>query len=630
MTVSSQTSRDDYLGNGVTIDHPVTFRFLANTHLRVLRTVIATNVTTVLILDSLGPDGFSVTGAGLPAGGNVRTVTPPAVGERLSILRDMPFTQLIDYISNDPFPAESHERGLDERTMENQQMLEVVGRAITLPPQTTGVSTDLPAPQALNLLRWNASETALENAVPPEIATVAPGAVVDATVSPIAAIQGTKLNYIQAGAGSINRDIQAKLRGLVLDAQDQGVVGDGITVCDTQLAAAIALVPDGCTLQLPRGTIKLNNTVTADNITIQGHGTGTILDFSGLSAAEDAIVFGASFTSPPTLRNLRIQMNGSGRDGLVFQGGDHPTTDEVHIYRPGRDGVVLEPAGAFLWIENTRFKNTKVIEPARDGLRMTLANHSNAFINLGVYDGFEVRDAARYVINVEQGHDLDSINQHTFIGCELEQNWNVPTAPAIFFNRTNAAHPLPFASQFVFINCTFEDLAFAHTASPIDSNVTGGVDDVTLINCIVFNYTASESVGAGVRRANITGAGADEVRGATPFNEVRHTGAAVNDSLGGLAFSGGTSTGARKRYGAVEGIIVDPTNGSEDAKIRTSAVFNGTRQPCLDVDFPLGVASDVGLIVAVNRAGTVTLSRVTIGAVDSGGAGFRVLRVPNA
>ncbi len=48
----------------------------------------------------------------------------------------------------------------------------------------------------------------------------------------------------------------------------------------------------------------------------------------------------------------------------------------------------------------------------------------------------------------------------------------------------------------------------------------------------------------------------------------------------------------------------------------------------VQADYPFG-ASQVGALLAVNRAGTVALSRVEIGAADSGGTGFRMLRVAN-
>lgn len=263
MTVSNSTARNDYLGNGVTTAFTVSFRFLANSHLRVLRTVVATNTTTELILNSLGPDGFSVIGANQPSGGTVTVITAPAVGERLSILRNMPFTQLIDYIANDPFPAESHERGLDERTMENGQLREVVSRSITLPPATTGVSTDLPGPEALKLLRWKADLTGLENATPPEIATVAPGSVVDATVSPIAAIQSSKLSFLQSGAGALAVSVQSELRQHI-SVKQFGAVADGVTNDSAafQAAAVEALARGYGCVHIPAGTYRLQTKIT--------------------------------------------------------------------------------------------------------------------------------------------------------------------------------------------------------------------------------------------------------------------------------------------------------------------------------------------------------------------------------
>lgn len=203
MTVQSEIARADYSGDGTTITFQVPFRFLADNQLRVLRTVIATNSSTTLVLNSLGPDGYSVIGAGKPNGGSITVVTAPigpaptpALAERISILRNVPLTQLIDYIANDAFPAESHEAGLDKLTMMVQQQSEVVDRAVVLPAQSVGVSNELPGPVALNLLRWKADLSGIENAVPPAIATVADGAVVDATVSPIAGIQSSKIAYL--------------------------------------------------------------------------------------------------------------------------------------------------------------------------------------------------------------------------------------------------------------------------------------------------------------------------------------------------------------------------------------------------------------------------------------------------
>lgn len=226
MTVSSQLTRVDYLGNGVVVVFQVPFRFLENSHLQVFRTVIATNSATLLTLDSPGADGYSVAGNGAPNGGSITVVTPPAnLTERITILRRVPRTQLTDYIPNDPFPAESHERALDKLTMAAQELGEVTDRAIVLAPQTVGVSTELPGPEALALLRWKPDLSGLENALPPEIATLADGAVVDEKVSPIAGIQSNKLSFLQGGSGALSRTIEAKLRELPLSVKDFGKIG---------------------------------------------------------------------------------------------------------------------------------------------------------------------------------------------------------------------------------------------------------------------------------------------------------------------------------------------------------------------------------------------------------------------
>ncbi len=56
--------------------------------------------------------------------------------------RAVPQTQAIDYIANDPFPAESHEEGLDRATMTTQQIQEELDRSIKLSRTNTMTSTE--------------------------------------------------------------------------------------------------------------------------------------------------------------------------------------------------------------------------------------------------------------------------------------------------------------------------------------------------------------------------------------------------------------------------------------------------------------------------------------------------------
>lgn len=158
MTVQTETSRSGpYAGSGTTGPFTVGFRFLDNTHLQVIRTSVGGIDTTLVVTTD-----YSVSGAG-GSSGTVTLVTALASGERLTIIRDVPFTQLADYVDNDAFPAESHENALDLLTMQTQQNKETLDRALTLPATATSVSTELPIPEAGKVIGWNSTATELQN-----------------------------------------------------------------------------------------------------------------------------------------------------------------------------------------------------------------------------------------------------------------------------------------------------------------------------------------------------------------------------------------------------------------------------------------------------------------------------------
>jgi len=140
MTVPTSTAKSGpYAGSGTTGPFTVGFRFLENSHLQVIRTS-STGVDTTLTLTT----DYTVSGAG-GSSGTVTLVTALAVGQKLTIIRNVPFTQDADYVQNDAFPAESHERSLDKLTMQTQQLLEAVDRAAKLPVTSTADSEELVA-----------------------------------------------------------------------------------------------------------------------------------------------------------------------------------------------------------------------------------------------------------------------------------------------------------------------------------------------------------------------------------------------------------------------------------------------------------------------------------------------------
>ncbi len=151
MTVTNSTYRADYTGNGSTKDFTVPFYFLDASHIQVLLTEIATGACTTLALNS----DYAVAGVGVSAGGTITTTATAAYTSayKISILRDVPYTQETHYVENDPFPAASHEKALDLLTMEVQQLQEEVDRAVVLPPNFLGGGV-LPTPVDGSVLGW--------------------------------------------------------------------------------------------------------------------------------------------------------------------------------------------------------------------------------------------------------------------------------------------------------------------------------------------------------------------------------------------------------------------------------------------------------------------------------------------
>ena len=139
MTISSTTVKNSYSGNASTTVFAYTFKIFANTDLQVIIRS-STGTETVKTLTT----HYTVSGVGDASGGNVTFTSgnTPASGETVVIRRAVPQTQAIDYIANDPFPAESHEEGLDRATMTTQQVQEELDRSLKLSRTNTMTSTE--------------------------------------------------------------------------------------------------------------------------------------------------------------------------------------------------------------------------------------------------------------------------------------------------------------------------------------------------------------------------------------------------------------------------------------------------------------------------------------------------------
>lgn len=128
MSISSETSRVSYSGNGVTTAFAFAHPFQLNSDLVVIEVNTTTFVETVKTITT----HYTVTGAGTDAGGTVTMLTAPATGTKLIIYRDPPMTQNLELTENDILPVDEIEKSLDKATQLAQTLESKVSRSFRL------------------------------------------------------------------------------------------------------------------------------------------------------------------------------------------------------------------------------------------------------------------------------------------------------------------------------------------------------------------------------------------------------------------------------------------------------------------------------------------------------------------
>jgi len=137
MTVSTTSISKSTNGNGTATSFPYDYKILEATDLKVIIRS-ATGAETVKATST-----YAVTGVGADSGTIVfNNSNIPVSGEIVVVTRNVLQTQAIDYIANDPFPAETHEEGLDRATMVIQQVSGDAERSIKFSKTNTFSSSE--------------------------------------------------------------------------------------------------------------------------------------------------------------------------------------------------------------------------------------------------------------------------------------------------------------------------------------------------------------------------------------------------------------------------------------------------------------------------------------------------------
>jgi hypothetical protein len=146
MSLETTTNRSEYSGNGVTTVFSFPYYFLANADLIV---ILRNNTTGVGVVQTITTN-YTVTGAGLEAGGSVTMIVAPPSGYTLIIYRSPSIKQEKDFRENDSMPAEQIEEAYDLLTMLVQRVSEQITRGLRAAEEAVLGSFSLFLPTDLN------------------------------------------------------------------------------------------------------------------------------------------------------------------------------------------------------------------------------------------------------------------------------------------------------------------------------------------------------------------------------------------------------------------------------------------------------------------------------------------------
>ena len=157
MTISTTIVKNSYSGDNSTSTFNYTFKVLSSADLKVIiRNASGAEITKTLTTH------YTIANVGNASGGSITFTAGniPTSTETVVLLRDTSQVQSIDYISNDPFPAETHEEGLDRSVILAQELQEEVDRSLKLSRTNTMTNTEFtvgPTDRANKVLGFDSS-----------------------------------------------------------------------------------------------------------------------------------------------------------------------------------------------------------------------------------------------------------------------------------------------------------------------------------------------------------------------------------------------------------------------------------------------------------------------------------------
>ncbi len=287
MTISTPDTRNEYTATAAQTVFNYTFKIFSSTDLNVYVTAAGATCDDTTDLTT----AYTVSGVGLAAGGAITLTTPSTVGDLVTIVGNIPASRTTDYQSNGDFIPATVNADFDRVVSLVKQAEELNNRTLVSPECLQGPKPlSLPAPVALNFMRWKSDLSGTEN--------------VDLTLTGAPA-NASVITYNQGGTGALDRTAEERMRETV-SVDDFGADPTGVTDSITAFNSAITHLKGigGGTLRIPGKIYKLDsvwNIATPKGITIQGTGAfisaagdkgvnTSVLDFDGAASGVSGVV----------------------------------------------------------------------------------------------------------------------------------------------------------------------------------------------------------------------------------------------------------------------------------------------------------------------------------------------------
>lgn len=228
MTISIETLRTQYIGNGATVEYAWVFRVDSDADL----VVSIDGVTQTLDVD------YTIENNGDETGGAVTFMTAPALDSIITLRREVTPTQEVDLIPYDRFPAQAVEEALDRVVMLVQQNADLIARALVAGDGFTAgtFSFDLPALAAGEFWKYASDGESIETA---KIQDISPSIVASATDA-----------EITAGTETEDRLVSPKQLKDAVTQHETAPISDINNVQWVSVVASLPGTPDANTLYL--------------------------------------------------------------------------------------------------------------------------------------------------------------------------------------------------------------------------------------------------------------------------------------------------------------------------------------------------------------------------------------------